>query len=215
MVKTALRTLQTALVPRSGGAVDSGRWAADNGVDCLTCEAAVSVGLNGAVNVANSVGTLVGPHCGRDRGRRDAKKIVGRLTSGRGPIGVRASVGTSVGQSCGRKRRQDSGNSVGRSTSGCGSISIGASVGLTAFAKELREMCRDLGWLELQTQTASGCWRPRGTVVIETWVNWRRGVVLAGDSVGRSASGRWSGDGEYWLSTASSRWSGFVGNSLG
>ena len=140
-------------------------------------EAAGRVGQNG---VADGIGTLVGWRCRRYGGRRYANNSVVRSKLGLGSIDVEASVGTSVGRSCGRKRRQDAGDSVGRSASGRGSIGAGASVGLTAFSKRRRKRCRYLGWSDLRMQTASGCRRPRGTVVVGTWVNQRWGVIRLG-----------------------------------
>ena len=210
LVKTASQTSRTALGLRSGGAEDKGRQATDDSLGRSMCEAAGSAGRSGVANVANGVGTSVGRRFGRDEGRRDADYRVGCSTSVRGWIGVGSSVGTLVGWSCGCERRRGVGNSVGRSASGRGSIGVGASVGLKAFSERRREQCRDLGWLELRTQTALGCRRPREMVVVGTWVDRRQDVVRARYSVGQSASGRRSEAGESWSSTASSRWSGLL-----
>ena len=101
---------------------------------------------------------------------------------------------------------------MGRSTSGRGSIGVRASVEMTAFSEQRHERCRDLGWLEPRTRTASGCQRLHGTVIVRTWVDRHWGVVWSGDSVVRLALGRRLRAGEFWSSTASICHSGFVGN---
>ena len=64
---------------------------------------------------------------------------------------------------------------------------------MTAFSKRRRKWCQDLGWSEPWTRTALECRRLRGTVVVRTWVNRRRGVVRglgSLDQAQRQAVGR-------------------------
>ena len=80
-----------------------------------------------------------------------------------------------------------------QSASGRGLVGVGASVGLIVFTKRRRKRRQDLGWLEPRTQTASGCRRPHAKIFVGMWVDRHQGVGRAGESVGRSASGRHSG----------------------
>ena len=80
-------------------------------------------------------------------------------------------------------------NIMGLLASERGSIGVGASVGLTALVERRREQRRGLGWLELRTQTALGCWRKRESIGGGKWVDRRRAVGRAGESLGQAR--RW------------------------